>query len=242
MERIVLNNIFKKFRKDQVQGSTLYKLMSLVSHRNSREKFYALDNISFNVKKGEVVGIIGENGSGKSTLLRIIAGIYKPDYGEIKTEGKIISIIDLGTSLQFDSTMADNIHLCATFLGLSRDEIRKKFDDIVEFSGLKEFVNTRIYKFSNGMITRLIFSIATHCDPEILLLDEIFAVGDEKFKKKSYKKIKDIIKKGCSVILTGHDMALMEKQCNRVIWLEQGKIMMEGKPKRIIEMYKRLSS
>ena len=239
MERIVVKNIFKKFRKDQAQGSTLYKIISMISQRNSREKFYALDNISLRVERGEVVGIIGENGSGKSTLLRMIAGIYKPDYGEIKTEGNIVSIIDLATAMQYNSTMTSNIYLCATFLGLDGKKIHEKFSEIVEFSGLKDFVNTRIYKFSNGMVMRLMFSIAIHCNPEILLLDEVFEVGDEEFKKKSGEKIRELIKKGCSVVLVGHDLASIEKQCDRVIWMDKGKIKMEGKPKKIIEFYKK---
>lgn len=239
MERIVVKNIFKKFRKDPTSKSTLYKLISIISKRSSKEKFLVLDDISLIIEDGEIIGIIGANGSGKSTLLRMIAGIYKADSGEIKTNGKIISIIDLTASLQSTLTMEDNIYLCGTFLGLDKKEIKKKFDEIVRFSGLDGYINTRLYKFSSGMITRLIFSIAINCNPEILLLDEIFAVGDEDFKDKSSKKIKELVKQGCCAVLAGHELGLMKKNCDKVIWLEKGKIKMEGNPNEIIENYKK---
>jgi ABC-type polysaccharide/polyol phosphate transport system ATPase subunit len=238
MERVILKNISKKFRKDPTSKSTLYKLISIISKRSSKEKFLVLDDISIIITDGEIIGIIGENGSGKSTFLRIIAGIYKADSGEIKTNGKIISIIDLNASLQSTLTMEDNIYLCGAFLGLDKKEIQKKFSEIVKFSGLEEFVNTRLYKFSNGMMSRLIFSIAINCNPEILLLDEIFAVGDEDFKNKSSEKIRELVKEGCCAIVAGHDLELMKKQCNKVIWLDKGRIKMGGNPEQVIENYR----
>ena len=236
-EKITVRNVSKKFRKDINPGSALRKLVSFGSGRDSREKFDVLKDVSFDVKSGEVVGIIGKNGSGKSTLLRIIAGIYKPDSGRVKTEGKVISLIDLGSSMQPSLTMRHNIYLCAAFLGLSTKEISKKFGEIVEFSGLKDFIETRVYKFSSGMIARLVFSIAVHCNPEILLLDEVFEVGDEEFKKKSGEKIRELINKGCSAIMVGHDLKNIGEQCSRIIWIKNGKIEMEGKPEDIVWRY-----
>ena len=237
MDRIIVDNVSKKFRKDINPGSALRKLVSLGSGRDSRERFDVLKDVSFRVKSGEVVGIIGKNGSGKSTLLRIIAGIYKPDSGRVKTDGKIISLIDLGSSMQPSLTMRHNVYLCAAFLGLSTKEISKKFWEIVKFSGLRNFVETRVYKFSSGMVARLVFSIAVHCNPEILLLDEVFEVGDEEFRKKSGERIRELIKKGCSAVMAGHNLKNIGNQCSRIIWIKEGKIEMEGKPEEIIWKY-----
>lgn len=124
---------------------------------------------------------------------------------------------------------------------MGREEIRAKFPDIVEFSGLDDFMNTRIYKFSSGMVSRLVFSVAVNCNPEILLLDEVFAVGDEQFKRKSTKKIRELVQGGCSVLLAGHELELMQHQCDRAIWLEKGRVLLDGKPKRVIETYRALS-
>jgi ABC-type polysaccharide/polyol phosphate transport system ATPase subunit len=237
VDRIIVNNISKKFKKDLSPKTILYKILSLISKRDSKEEFNVLEDISLNVKKGEIVGIIGENGSGKSTLLRIIAGIYKSDKGEIKTDGKIISLIGLDSALEINSTMEYNIYLLGTFFGLDKKEIKEKFKEIVRFSGLEQFVNTRVYKFSAGMKSRLIFSIAINCNPEILLLDEILEVGDEEFKGRSEKKIKEFVQKGGSVLIVSHYLEAIQKSCNRIIWLEKGKVKIEGDPAQVVEDY-----
>ncbi len=195
--RIIVQNISKTFqigfKKNQ---SALEKFISLFSGREPKKTIQALKDVSFEAKKGEIMGIIGENGSGKSTLLRTIAGIYRQDEGKIETNGKIISVINFRIGLQDRLTIKDNIFLVSSFFGLSQKEIEKRFNSIVEFAELDNFINTKIYQFSKGMKARLAFSIAIHCAPDILLLDEIFEVGDENFRKKSAEKIKELIKRG----------------------------------------------
>ncbi len=238
--RIIVENLSKKFqigfKKNQ---SALERAISLFSGKEPKKTIQALNNISFTAEKGEIIGIIGENGSGKSTLLRTIAGIYRQDEGKIITNGKVVSLINLKIGLQHRLTMRDNIFLISSFFGLSRKEIIQRYNSIVEFTGLENFINTKIYQFSEGMKARLAFSIAIHCAPDILLLDEIFEIGDENFRKKSAEKIKEFVNKGVTAILVSHDLHMVKKYCDKVIWLEQGKIKREGKTKEIVEEYKR---
>lgn len=237
-KRIVANSISKKFkigyRKNQ---SALGRFSSLFSGREPQKTIEALKNVSFEVSSGEILGIVGDNGSGKSTLLRIIAGIYKTGKGEIITRGKIISFINLAAGLKERLTMKENIFLGGSLFGVGQKELKEKFDSIVEFSGLREFVNTKIYQFSGGMRQRLAFSIVIRCSPEVLLLDEVFEIGDEDFRKKSADKIKELVKGGASVVLVSHDLDMIRKYCNRVIWLDGGKIIQQGSPEEIINKY-----
>ncbi len=238
MERIIIKGLWKKFKigfkKNQ---SALARLLSLFSGRESKKTIWALKDVSLKINPGEIVGIIGENGSGKSTLLRAISGIYRVDKGEIQTDGKIISIINLNVGMQDRLTMSDNIYLVGSLFDLGRREIKRRFDSIVEFSELSEFVNTKLSQFSNGMLQRLAFSIAIHCDPDILLLDEVFEVGDEDFKKRSAEKIKKLVKGGASVILVSHELWMIEKYCDRVIWVHEGKVVKGGRVKKILKEY-----
>lgn len=195
-DRVIVENISKKFKIGfkKNQGA-LARVVSLFSGKEPKKTLQALKNISFTVKKGEVLGIIGKNGSGKSTLLRIIAGILKQDSGEIIINGKIISLINLKSGLHGRLSMKDNILLIGAFLGLTRKQIKKKFKSIIKFAELESFVETKVYQFSEGMKARLAFSMAIHCNPDTLLLDEVFEVGDEKFKEKSAKRkiYKDVL-------------------------------------------------
>jgi ABC-type polysaccharide/polyol phosphate transport system ATPase subunit len=239
-KKIIVENISKKFKIGfKKHQSALERVIDLFSGKEPKRTIQALKDISFIVKKGEIVGIIGENGSGKSTLLRTIAGIYQQDEGRILTNGKVISLINLRIGLQDRLTMKDNIFLVSSFFGLSYKEIKEKYNLIVGFAELDSFVNTKIYQFSEGMKQRLAFSIAIHCNPEILLLDEVFEVGDESFRKKSGDKIKEFVKGGGSVILVSHHLNIVEKYCGKVIWLEKGKIKKEGKTKKIIKEYEK---
>lgn len=239
MKRIIVNNISKKFkigfRKKQ---STLSRIISLFSGRESKKTMYAVKNVSFYVNSGEILGIIGNNGAGKTTLLRILAGIYPNYQGSKKIIGKIIPLIDLGRGLNERLTMTENIFLLGSFFGLSQKEIKKKINSIIKLTDLQKFVNTKLYQFSNGMKTRLAFSIAMHCDPDILLLDEVFAVGDENFRLTSAEKIKRIVKKGGSVIFVSHELQMIEKYCDRVIIMDKGRIIALGKPREMIEKLK----
>lgn len=239
MQRIIVDSVSKKFKigfkKNQ---SALAKFVSLFSGKEPKRVIWALKKISFSANAGEVIGIIGENGSGKSTLLRVIAGIYDGDGGEVKTDGKIISLINLSIGLRERLTMEDNIYVCSSLFGLSKKEVKKRFHSIVGFSGLGSFSNTKIYQLSEGMKRRFAFSIAIHCNPDILLLDEVFEVGDEEFKIKSANKIKDFIRNGATVLLVSHGLGLIKRYCDRVIWLEKGAIIKEGKAEDIVNRYK----
>ena len=240
MKRIIVDNVRKKFKIGfKREQTTLARLVSLFSGREAKRVIEALKGVSFSVEAGEVLGIIGENGSGKSTLLRVIAGIYDKDAGKVGVNGKIVSLINLNVGLMERLTMKDNIFLCCSLFGLPQKEINQKLSSIIQFAELEPFLGTKLYQFSEGMKQRLAFSIAIHCNPQILLLDEIFAVGDEDFRKKSADKIKELVKQGISVVLVSHELWMIEKYCDRVIWLEKGKIVKKGKTKEVVKEYVR---
>ena len=237
MEMVIVQNVSKKFRIGFRNNGVLAKLISLVSGMESKKDFWVLRNMSFTAKSGEIIGVVGKNGSGKSTLLRVIAGILKTDKGVIKTNGRIISLINLNTGFQLRLSMRDNIYLCCSLFGLSRKEVKQKFNSIVSFAELKNYVDTKLYQFSSGMIERLAYSIAVNCNPEILLLDEAFTVGDEKFREKSAKKISSLAADGVCVLLVSHNLDLIKRHSNMVIWLDKGMIIKMGNTKDIIQEY-----
>jgi ABC-type polysaccharide/polyol phosphate transport system ATPase subunit len=238
MKRITLENVSKSFRKGFRRRKKLFSRLRSSSSRKSPQKApWSLNNISFNVNAGEIVGIIGNNGCGKSTLLRLIAGIYTPSSGIVKKKGKLISLINLGSGMEDRLSMRDNIYLCSALFGLDRKIIRNRLDSIAKFAELEEFMDTKLYQFSSGMSQRLAFSIAMHCNPEILLLDEVFEVGDESFKKKSEEKLKELTKKGATILLVTHDLDTVKYHCSRAIWINQGKIERIGNPKKVVESY-----
>ena len=238
--QIVVKNLSKKFKigfkKNQ---KVIERILRLFSGKEPKKEIKVLDNVSFKIKEGEIVGLIGNNGSGKSTLLRILSGIYENYTGTFKLNSKTTPMINLGAGMKSRGTMKENIFLIGSLFGLSQKEIHKKLNSIINFAELEKFVNTKLYQFSQGMKQRLAFSIAIHSNPKILFLDEIFAVGDERFRNKSAKKIKEIVKKGASVILVSHELWMIEKFCNRVIWLERGKIKMQGNTNTILKKYKK---
>ncbi|MBS3075140.1 ABC transporter ATP-binding protein [Candidatus Pacearchaeota archaeon] len=240
--RIIAENISKKFKRDfKKRDGILGKLLGFLD-KGPYACFYALNDVSFNGKAGEVIGIIGRNASGKSTLLRILAGIYKPNNGNVKINGRTVYLGSFNPGLKTKLTMRENIYLTGSIMGLSQSDIKRKFDEIVDFSGLKDYVDARLYQFSTGMITRLNFSIMLFCvkhqNPDILLLDEIFSAGgDAEFREKAIKKMEELIKGGATVVLVSHDLAILEKYCDRLILLDNGKVIREGKPREVIEEY-----
>ncbi len=241
MKRVIVSRVGKSFmmgykKKEGILG----KVIDFISGREDSKRVGILRDISFDVDSGESVALIGKNGCGKSTLLRIISGIYDSDSGKVRINGKVVSLINLNLGIKDKLTMKDNIYLCGALFGMSRKEVRERFNDIVEFSELKEFVNTKVYQFSNGMRQRLAFSVAINCNPEILILDEVFEVGDEHFRKKSAKKILDLVKQGGSVLLVSHDFDIVKKYCNRALFFEDGKVVMEGKPDKVVSRYLKL--
>ncbi len=199
--------------------------------------FQALEKISVEVKKGEVLGIIGKNGAGKSTLLRLISGIYSPTEGTVKIRGSVAALLSLGAGFQAELSGIDNIYLNGLLLGMTKDSIDNFTKQIVEFSELGDFINEPVKTYSSGMGARLGFSIAVHLHSDIVLIDEVLGVGDKDFKVKSKAKIGELIKSGGTVLLVSHNMDEVQKFSHRVMWLEKGKIKMVGAPEEVIERY-----
>jgi ABC-type polysaccharide/polyol phosphate transport system ATPase subunit len=240
--KIYANNIYKDFEMNLVQDKGILLKMLSIFRKKEKKKISALKDVSFEINSGENVGIIGRNASGKSTLLRIIAGIYSPSNGKISMEGKLVYLTGFGQGLKQRLTMKENIYLLGSLMGLSKRDIKKKFDEIVEFSELKDYVNAKIYQFSSGMTARLNFSIGVYClthhNPDILLLDEVFeSGGDASFREKAIKKMESIVKKGAIVVIVSHNLNIIKKYCHKVIWLDNGRIIKIGSPKEVIDMY-----
>jgi len=201
------------------------------------ENFWAVKDATFKIKKGEIVGIIGANGSGKSTILKLMAGVLTPTRGEVKVIGRIGPLIELGAGFHPELTGRENIYLNGTILGLSKKKIDKKFSDIVKFAELSEFIDTPVKHYSSGMYMRLGFSIAIHIDPDILLIDEILAVGDTNFQRKCLDKMREFHEKGATIILITHSLDLVKSFCQRAILLWSGKIIYAGLPDKAIKKY-----
>lgn len=205
--------------------------------KNPKSEFWALQNINFDIKPGEVVGFVGSNGAGKSTLLKIVAGVMKPTKGKVISHGNICPMIELGAGFDADLTARENIYLNGAVMGYSEELINNKFDEIVEFSELEEFLDVPVKNFSSGMIARLAFSIATIVDPDILIVDEILSVGDIAFQKKSEEKMKSMINGGTTVLYVSHSLESIKSICQRAIWLDNGNIKMVGEAGYICDEY-----
>lgn len=205
--------------------------------RNKKTYFKALDDVNFEIHKGEVVGIIGSNGAGKSTLLKIVSGVMKPSTGSVYVNGNISPMIELGAGFDAELTARENIYLNGAILGYTKELIDSKFDEIVEFSELKEFLDVPVRNYSSGMTAKLAFSVATIVDPEILIVDEILSVGDLKFQDKSKNKMMEMIGGGTTVLYVSHSIKAIEDLCSKVIWLEKGKVVKIGDTKEVCAEY-----
>ncbi len=236
---IKVNNVSMKFNLG-IEKNFSFKqaFINFLSGKKTKKSFFwALDEVSFEVQKGEVVGFIGNNGAGKSTLLKVVAGVMKPTKGNVEIYGNICPMIELGAGFDFELTARENIYLNGAVLGYSKEFINQKFDEIVEFSELKDFLDAPVRNFSSGMIARLAFSIATIVDPEILIVDEILSVGDIAFQAKSETKMKSMITGGTTVLFVSHSIEQIKNLCNRVVWLEHGKVKKIGPAKEVCEEY-----
>ncbi|MBD3413416.1 MAG: ATP-binding cassette domain-containing protein [Candidatus Aminicenantes bacterium] len=244
METVKITNLSKKFRRYHQKSSNIkYAVLNLFKGFGSsrHEDFYALKHINLSVQQGETVGIIGENGSGKSTLLKLIARILFPDEGTIETKGKIATLIELGAGFHDELSGRENIYVNASLLGFKKKEIDDKIDEIIEFSGLKHFIDNPIKTYSSGMYLRLGFSIAINVNPDILLIDEILAVGDENFQKKCFERIEEFKDKGKTILIVSHDLNVIERMCDRVILIDNGQQFSKQDPvEAISEYHKRL--
>lgn len=201
------------------------------------QKFTALDSVSFSVRKGETLGLIGRNGAGKSTILKVISGIMKPTKGEVHCYGNVVPMLELGSGFDMDLTGRENIFLNGAILGYSKDFLESKYDEIVAFAELGQFIETPIRNYSSGMLARLAFSVASVIEPEILIVDEILSVGDSQFQEKSHKRMMELMGGGTTVLFVSHNMEQIQEMCNRVIWLEHGKIVEMGSAKTVCGHY-----
>ena len=244
MYRIGTEEKFDNFREVLSSILTLpFKRLKILSGKTppiESETLWALKDINLEVKKGEVLGIIGRNGAGKSTLLKILSGITEPTEGEIVLDGRVSSLLEVGTGFHPDLTGRENIFLNAAILGMAHDEIKRKFDDIVEFSGIERFLDTPVKRYSSGMYVRLAFSVAAHLEPEILLVDEVLSVGDSVFQRKCIGKMKDVATIGRTVFFVSHNMSAVEHLCTQCIVMSNGKIIFKGEPKDAINFYHKI--
>ena len=211
-----------------------------VTHKNYHKDFYALQNLSFNVKKGETVGIIGTNGSGKSTILKIITGVLTPTSGEVQVDGKISALLELGAGFNMEYTGLENVYLNGTMLGFSEEEINDRLQAILDFADIGEFIHQPVKTYSSGMFVRLAFAVAINIDPEILIVDEALSVGDVFFQAKCYHKFEEFKKQGKTILFVSHDLSSGSKYCDRVVLLNKGVKLEEGSPKQMVDLYKQL--
>lgn len=216
---------------------TFINFFSFNKKKKKKEYFYALKNVSFNVEKGEVIGLIGSNGAGKSTLLKVVSGVMKPTSGKVKVNGVISPMIELGAGFDPELTARENIYLNGAVLGYSKAFLDEKFEDIVEFSELRDFLDVPVKNFSSGMTAKLAFSIATIVDPEILIVDEILSVGDIKFQEKSKQKMMELIKGGTTVLYVSHSLESIKALCTKVVWIEHGEVVKIGNTKEVCDAY-----
>ncbi|MDW8198075.1 MAG: ABC transporter ATP-binding protein [Gemmataceae bacterium] len=238
---IRVTNVSKRFRLGSGGGSALNlteRLLSVVRRRpETRSEFWALRDISFAVQPGETIGIIGRNGAGKSTLLKVLARIVEPSEGRVELRGRVGSLLEVGTGFHPELTGRENIYLNGSVLGMTRREIRRKFDDIVAFAGLEPFLDTPVKRYSSGMYVRLAFAVAAHLEPEILIVDEVLAVGDGDFQKRCLGKMREISLGGRTVLFVSHNMAAVRAFCSRALFLANGRVMVDGTVEHAIRAY-----
>lgn len=238
---VQVDDVSMEFNLSQEKVDNLKEyVIKLIKRQLLYQEFWALKHISFNVKKGDKVGIIGLNGAGKSTLLKLIAGVMKPTTGTIEVNGNIVPLLELGGGFDPNYTGRENIFLRGALLGYSKSFIKSKYDEIVEFSELEEFIDVPIKNYSSGMVSRLGFSLSTMVQPEILILDEVLSVGDMKFQEKSEERMKSFLNKETTVLLVSHSIAQVRKLCNRVIWIDNGEMVMEGPVDEVTEEFMKM--
>ena len=233
---IQVKNLYKDFKLNSDKTRTL-KEKVLFFKRNKVERLTILKNINLDIKKGETVALIGTNGSGKSTLLKLMTKIIYPTKGNIIVEGKLTSLLELGAGFHPDFTGRENIYFNAAIFGLTKQEIDKRLDEIIEFSELGDFIDNPVRTYSSGMYMRLAFSVAINVDADILLIDEILAVGDQHFQDKCFAKLKELKESDKTIVIVTHSLDQVKKLCNRAIWIKDGSVEMDGNPKEVVDKY-----
>lgn len=235
---IEIRNVTMQYRltNDRVSNLKEY-LIKRLKKRLTIEYFTALDNVSFTVNRGEVLGLIGHNGAGKSTILKVISGIVRPTSGSVSLRGNVVPMLELGNGFDFDMTGRENIFLNGAILGYSEEFLKAKYNEIVEFSEIGQFIDLPLRNYSSGMIARLGFSIATVVEPEILIVDEVLAVGDATFQEKSKKRMMELMGGGTTVLFVSHSLEQIRELCDRVVWIDHGKVKMCGETKEVCDAY-----
>lgn len=240
MHAIRFDHVSKQFTLERDRPQSFQELFLNLLHRSSaprKEKFWALQDVSFHVDQGDAVGIVGANGVGKSTLLKLITRIIEPTSGQIEVNGQLGALLELGAGFHPDLTGRENIYLNGSILGFSRAQMNRIFDDIVDFSELERFIDVAVKHYSSGMYMRLAFSIAIHIEPDILIVDEVLAVGDEAFQHRCMDRIQEMKRKGVTIVLVTHSLEMVREMCNRAIWLDEGRLQVEGGVEQVLERY-----
>lgn len=243
---IEFNHVWKKFKK----GEKFNSLRDAIPHFFKKavdtngglkpQEFWAVKDVSFHIQKGEVVGIMGPNGAGKSTILKMLSGIYAPNTGSMAINGRLSALIEVTAGFHPELTGRENVYLNGTILGMKKKEINAKFEDIVEFSGVREFIDTPVKRYSSGMFSRLGFSVAAHMDPDILLVDEVLAVGDIAFQAKCAQKMRELLASGATIVLVSHQLNMIQSLCKRVILLSKGEVLKDGATDEAIPLYQNI--
>lgn len=236
MSVIEFRDVSKSFTRSSGRMLLRTILTDRLSGRRS-ERFQALKNISFSVEKGESLAVIGPNGAGKSTLLGLVAGLCKPDSGSVRVNGRVAALLELGSGFHPDLTGEENVRLNSSLLGLSKKETDARLDEMVDFSGISDFIREPLRTYSSGMVMRLAFSIAVHVSPEVLLVDEVLAVGDQAFQQKSFEKILELRRNGITLLCVSHASGMIQELCDRAIWLDHGQQVMSGSVEDVTEAY-----
>jgi ABC-type polysaccharide/polyol phosphate transport system ATPase subunit len=234
---IAVDDVAKRFRLVHERNSTLKATVFSGFRRTVHEEFWALKGVSFEVEEGTTYGLIGHNGSGKSTLLKCMARIYRPDRGEIRTRGRVSALLELGAGFHPELSGRENVYLNASILGLSKRDVDRRFDEIVGFAGLEQFIDTPVKNYSSGMFVRLGFSVAITVEPDVLLVDEILAVGDEAFQQRCMEKFADVRRSGRTIVLVSHGLDSVRNICDRAAWLDHGDLVKEGEAHDVVTAY-----
>src|SRR6516165_10953427 len=242
---IVIKNVSKSFRKSTIRREYTTLKSELVRWLKREKRpdlpttsIQALKNVSLAVPQGKTYGLVGRNGSGKSTLLKLVTGIYSPTSGTVEVHGRISALLELGAGFHPDFSGRENIHVNGIILGMSRKEIRARADEIIEFSEIGDFIDEPVRTYSSGMYARLAFAVATHVDPEILIIDEILSVGDEHFARKSTAKMEEFRKSVRTILLVTHDLSTLQRRCDQAAWLDSGKLQASGSPAEVVAAYR----
>ncbi len=239
---VKVKNVGMRFNLSQERVDNLKEYMIKFVRRDLKyNEFWALKDINFEIKKGERLGVLGLNGSGKSTLLKVVSGVLKPSIGTVQTRGVIVPLLELGAGFSPEYTGRENIYLYGAVLGYTRDFLDEKIDEIVDFSGLGEFIEVPLKNYSSGMKARLGFSIATVVEPDILILDEVLSVGDKKFRRKSEKKIMSMFDQGVTVLFVSHSLEQVCRLCDKAIILDSGRLVAQGPVEKVARIYKNMT-